>query len=91
MDKKVVWSHPKGSGQCLRLPMDISASGAPPGSKLGPVLFSTFINDIGDGIECTFSKSEDDTKLSGVVAPPEGCDAIRGTWTCLRSGPIGIA
>ena len=44
---------------------------------MGLVLFSIFISDIRDGIECTLSKFVGDTKLSGAVNTLEGREAIQ--------------
>ena len=51
-------------------------SGIPKEPVSRPVLFSIFINDLGSGIKCSFSKFADDTRQSGAVDTMEGRDAI---------------
>ena len=51
-------------------------NGVSPGSVFRSAFFNIFINVIDDGIECTLSKSADDTKQSGAVDSVEGRDAV---------------
>ncbi|GAB0206089.1 cAMP-dependent protein kinase inhibitor alpha [Grus japonensis] len=56
----------------------------------GKIMEHIFVSNIDSGIECTFSKFADDTKLCGVVDTLEGRDAIQKDldrleqWACAN-------
>jgi len=62
----------------------------PHGSVLGPALFNIFVGDIDSGIECTFSRFANATKLCGAVDTSKGKDAIQRDlerlerWACVN-------
>ena len=49
----------------------------PQGSVQGPLLFSVYINDLGDGISSKISKFADDTEISRKVSKEEDVEEFR--------------
>ena len=61
-------------------------SGIPQGPLLGLVLCNILVGNMESGIECTFSKFADDTKLSGAADMLEGQDVIQRDLDRLKMG-----
>ncbi|GAB0179420.1 ras GTPase-activating protein 1-like [Grus japonensis] len=70
----------KGSSVSKRRPV---VSGISQELILGLALFNIFVGNMDSGIECTFSKFADDTKLCAVVNIQQGRDSIQ-RWTCAN-------
>lgn len=58
------------------------------GSVLRPLLLNIFINNLGEGIKCTFHQFADDTKVGVIVDLPEGwSEPAREGLGFLPDGP----
>lgn len=55
------------------------------GFILGLMLFNIFINEVESGIECTFNKFADDSKLTGAADTVGERNAVQRTFTSLRN------
>ena len=65
-------------GKLNGLKADKSPLCIPGYSVLGPQLFTIYINDLNEGIECNISKFADDTKLGGSVRCEEDARRLQG-------------
>ncbi|KAJ7421147.1 rna-directed dna polymerase from mobile element jockey-like [Willisornis vidua] len=61
----------------ITISWQLVTSGVPPGSMLRPVPFSIFVDNLDKGIECTFCKFTDETKLGRSVHLLDGGNALQ--------------
>ncbi|PKU46492.1 hypothetical protein llap_3211 [Limosa lapponica baueri] len=73
VDKELArWPHSKGCGQQLNVQEETSDEWHSSGVSTGAVLLHIFVSNIHNGIECTLSKSANETKLCRAADTLEG-------------------
>lgn len=75
-------------GQWLYVQVEASDKWCPPGVCLEIMLFNIFTNHIGRGIEYTFNKFSDDTKISSAADMLDERNATQRNLTVMQGGPM---